>query len=190
MYYYRTYVSNEERTVAHSAGKTNKSQARIYCAELIAEGMLFDGASMIFGTYASEFFDDDSQWMLDKIQTSTGKAQTVTANTLKTYRHINFAFLIPFFTKKKIKRHQTVSHKEIQDENDWGRAFKQKVSFAKPRQEIRVPLCHWVSSRRVPNNSLNLYFGNIVWQQISVEKMSQEMESKFPPLAFFLAYYP
>ena len=102
VYYYRTYSPNGERTTARSTGKTNKSQARNYCAELIAEGMLFDGTSMTFGTYASEFFGDDSQWMLDKIQTSTGKEQPVAANTLKTYRHINSAFLIPFFTKIKL----------------------------------------------------------------------------------------
>lgn len=102
VYYYRTYSPDGERTVAHSTGKTNKTQARNYCAELLSMGLLYNGASMTFGAYAKDFFGDKSQWMLDKIQTSNGKEQPVAANTLKTYRHSNDAFLIPFFARIKL----------------------------------------------------------------------------------------
>lgn len=102
VYYYRTYSPDGERTVAHSTGKTNKTQAKNYCAELLSLGLLYNGTSVTFGVYAKDFFCDNSQWMLDKIQTSNGKEQPVAANTLKAYRHCNDAFLIPFFSKIKL----------------------------------------------------------------------------------------
>lgn len=116
VYYYRTYSPDGERTVAHSTGKTNKTQARNYCAELLSMGLLYDGASITFGAYAKDFFGDKSQWMLDKIQTSNGKAQPVAVNTLKAYRHCNEAFLIPFFARIKLCEIKPVHIKKFRGE--------------------------------------------------------------------------
>ena len=91
-----------ERTTAHSTGKTNKTQARNYCAELLSQGLLYSNAGMSFGVFAKGFFDNDSQWMGDKIQSGQGKTQPVAANTLKSYRHSLETFLIPFFSKIKL----------------------------------------------------------------------------------------
>ena len=103
VYYYRTYSPNGERTVAHSTGKTNRTQANCYCAELLAKGFLYSNASITFGVYAKDFFSDNSQWMADKIQAGQGRAQPVAENTLKSYRHSLNSYLLPFFCKIKLE---------------------------------------------------------------------------------------
>lgn len=102
VYYYRTYAPNGRRTVAHSTGKTNKAQARCYCAELLRNGLLCVDASVRFSFYAEGFFDDNSKWMSDKIQAGQGRAQPVAENTLKMYRMCLNNYLLPFFGKKKL----------------------------------------------------------------------------------------
>lgn len=102
VFYYRTYTLDGERTVAHSTGKANKTQAKNYCAELLAKGLLQSNTGMNFGVYAEGFFDDNSQWLADKIQSSNGKPQPVAKNTLKMYRHVNKDYLLPFFSKIKL----------------------------------------------------------------------------------------
>lgn len=102
IFYYRTYSPDGERTTAHSTGKTNRTQAKNYCAELLAKGLLYSSTGMTFKIYAEGFFDDDSQWMSDKIQAGQGKAQPVAQNTLKSYRHNLTAYLIPFFSNVKL----------------------------------------------------------------------------------------
>ncbi len=102
VYYYRTYSPDGERTVAHSTGLTNKTLARNYCADLLSKGLLYSNAGMCFGVYANGFFDDDSQWMADKIQSGQGKAQPVAKNTLKSYRHSLDTFILPFFKNIKL----------------------------------------------------------------------------------------
>lgn len=102
VYYYRTYSPDGERTVAHSTGKTNRTQARCYCAELLSKGLLYSNTGMNFGVYAANFFDDKSQWMADKRQAGQGKEQPVASSTLKAYRHNLDAFLIPFFKNIKL----------------------------------------------------------------------------------------
>lgn len=102
VYYYRTYSPDGERTTAHSTGKSNKTQARCYCAELLEKGMLYSATGMTFKVYASHFFDDNSQWMLDKIQAGQGKEQPIAKNTLKAYRHNLESYLLPFFSNIKL----------------------------------------------------------------------------------------
>ena len=102
VYYYRTYSPDGERTTAHSTGKTNKTQARNYCADLLSQGLLYSSSGMTFGLYAKGFFDDNSQWMGDKIQSGQGKAQPVARNTLINYRRALDSFLIPFFQNIKL----------------------------------------------------------------------------------------
>ena len=102
VYYYRTYSPDGERTVAHSTGKTTKTQARCYCAELLSQGLLYSNSGVNFGIYAADFFGDKSQWMADKIQAGQGKEQPVAKNTLKSYRHSLDAFLLPFFKNIKL----------------------------------------------------------------------------------------
>lgn len=102
VYYYRTYSPYGERTVAHSTGKTTKTQARCYCAELLSKGLLYSNAGVNFELYAKGFFNDNSQWMKDKIQSGQGKAQPVAKSTLVNYRHYLADFIIPFFKNIKI----------------------------------------------------------------------------------------
>ena len=102
VYYYRTYSPDGERTVAHSTGLTNKTLARNYCADLLSKGLLYSNVGMCFGVYAKGFFDDDSQWMADKIQSGQGKVQPVAEKTLKAYRHYLADFIIPFFKNVKL----------------------------------------------------------------------------------------
>lgn len=102
VFYYRTYTPDGERTVAHSTGKTNKTQARCYCADLLQKGLLYSNTGMNFGVYAKGFFDNDSQWMADKIQSGQGKEQPVAQNTLKSYRHSLDDFILPFFKNIKL----------------------------------------------------------------------------------------
>ena len=115
VYYYRTYSPSGERTVAHSTGKSNKTQARIYCAELLSQGLLYSNTGMTFGVYAEKFFDDDSQWMADKIQAGQGKAQPVAQNTLKAYRHNLDTYLLPFFKKIKLTEIKPVHIRKFRD---------------------------------------------------------------------------
>ena len=102
VYYYRTYTPDGERTVAHSTGKTNKTQARCYCSDLLAKGLLYSNSGVNFGIYAKDFFDDNSQWMCDKIQSGQGKAQPVAKGTLVIYRHCLKDYIIPFFKNIKL----------------------------------------------------------------------------------------
>lgn len=102
VFYYRTYTPDGERTVAHSTGKTNKTQARQYCADLLSKGLLYSNSGMTFGVYANDFFGDNSQWMSDKIQAGQGKEQPVAKNTVKAYRHSLETFLLPFFKNIKV----------------------------------------------------------------------------------------
>lgn len=102
VYYYRTYSPDGERTVAHSTGKTNKTQARCYCAELLSHGLLYSNTGMTFGVYAKGFFDSDSQWMYDKIQAGQGREQPVARNTIKIYRHKLNTYIMPFFQNIKL----------------------------------------------------------------------------------------
>jgi integrase len=102
IFYYRTYSPDGERTTAHSTGKTNRTQAKNYCADLLAKGLLFSNVGMSFGVYAQGFFDDNSIWMADKKQAGQGKAQPIAATTLKAYRHNLDTFLLPFFNNIKL----------------------------------------------------------------------------------------
>lgn len=102
VYYYRTYTPDGERTTAHSTGKTNKTQARNYCADLLSKGLLYSGTGMTFKVYAEGFFDDNSQWMSDKIQAGQGKEQPIAENTLKAYRHKLNTYLMPYFKNIKL----------------------------------------------------------------------------------------
>lgn len=102
VYYYRTYTPDGVRTVAHSTGKSNKTQARCYCAELLKQGLLYSGAGMSFKAYAFDFFSENGQWYQDKVQAGTGKEQPVAKNTLKAYIHNCNDIIVPYFSKKKI----------------------------------------------------------------------------------------
>lgn len=102
VYYYRTYSPNGERTVAHSTGKTNKTQARCYCAELLKQGLLYSGTGVAFEVYASDFFSEGGQWYQDKLQAGIGREQPVAKNTLKAYSHNCNDILVPYFARQKI----------------------------------------------------------------------------------------
>lgn len=115
VYYYRTYTPDGERTTAHSTGKTNKTQARCYCADLLAKGLLYSNAGINFGVYAKGFFDDNSQWMRDKIQSGQGKAQPVAKSTLVNYRYSLDKFIIPFFKNIKISEIKPAHIKKFRD---------------------------------------------------------------------------
>lgn len=102
VYYFRTYTPGGERTTAHSTGKTNKTQARNYCADLLAQGLLYSNTGMTFGVYADGFFDEDSQWYADKVQTGKGKEQPVAMNTVRNYQYALTNHLLPFFSRYKL----------------------------------------------------------------------------------------
>jgi len=113
VYYYRTYTQDGIRTVAHSTGQTNKTLARQYCFKLLEQGILCTGLSMSFRNYAQDFFSDDSQWMLDKIQAGAGKKSPVSQNTIKTYRYCVNSFLLPFFSNIKLNDIKTLHVKKF-----------------------------------------------------------------------------
>lgn len=102
IYYYRTYTPDGARTVAHSTGKTNKTQARCYCSELLKDGLLYLGGGVSFRLYAKGFFSDSGQWYADKLQAGKGKEQPVARNTLSAYRHNCDDILVPYFGKYKV----------------------------------------------------------------------------------------
>ncbi len=102
VYYYRTYTPEGVRSTAHSTGKTSKTLARQYCSDLLIKGQLLSNFGVTFEMYAKGFFDDNSQWMLDKIQISKGKKQPIARATLSIYRHFNSNIIIPFFKKMKL----------------------------------------------------------------------------------------
>ena len=115
IWYYRTYAPTGERTVAHSTGQTNKTLARRYCSELLEKGLLYTGTSITFAAFAEHFYDDNSEWMLDKIQTGGGK-NVISKSTLKLYRHLNKNMLIPFFGKIKLYDLKTAHIKQYRAE--------------------------------------------------------------------------
>ena len=102
IYYYRTYNSYGERSVAHSTGQSNKTLARNYCAKLLSEGNLYPVTTMKFSVYADGFFSQKSQWYKDKVQAGTGKQQPVAQKTVKTYNHMLNDYILPFFKNVRI----------------------------------------------------------------------------------------
>lgn len=56
---------------------------------------------MSFKSYAEHFYDDDSDWMLDKIQTR-GEEYTLSKSTLRIYRYSLKNLLLPFFGNIKL----------------------------------------------------------------------------------------
>lgn len=116
VYYYRTYTPDGVRSVAHSTGKTTKTQAKCYCADLLAKGLLYSNLGISFGVYAKRFFDDDSQWMKDKIQTGNGKAQPIAKSTLVGYRHNLDKYVIPFFKNIKLSEIKPTHIKKFREQ--------------------------------------------------------------------------
>lgn len=102
VYYYRTYAPDGSRTVAHSTGQSSKAKAKSWCVDLFSKGVLTAGTGISFGTYAKDFFGDNSQWMYDKKQSGAGKEQPVAKKTLFAYRHCNDKMLLPYFSKIKM----------------------------------------------------------------------------------------
>lgn len=116
IWYYRTYTPDGIRTVAHSTGQTSKTLARTYCQELHAKGLLSSNIEISFSKYAEHFFDDNAQWLNDKIQSGKGKVQPVSINTLKAYRHNNKDILIPYFKNQKLCNIQPIHIKKFRNE--------------------------------------------------------------------------
>lgn len=102
VYYYRTYSPDGERTVAHSTGQTSKTKARLFCMELLEKGELCNGTGKTFASFATHFYDDGSEWMIDKIQ-SNGNKNCLSENSLKLYRHFLKKLLLPYFGKIKLQ---------------------------------------------------------------------------------------
>lgn len=102
IYYFRAYTPDGVRTVAHSTGKTSRTQARCYCAELLKNGQLCAGGGATFEAYARGFFSDKGQWMADKAQAGKGRAQPVAARTLLSYRRNCDSIIVPYFGKRRI----------------------------------------------------------------------------------------
>lgn len=88
--------------MARSTGKTNKTQARCYCADLLAKGMLCSDTGISFCIYAKDFFSETSQWYADKKQVATGKKVPVARKTLAAYTEILENKLLPYFGKYKL----------------------------------------------------------------------------------------
>lgn len=98
IWYYRCYSPTGERSCGRSTGKTSKTLARQYCQELIAAGKLWTGEAVTFRQYAEHFFDDNSQWVLER--TMNGK-QTFADRSLILNRQTVDVHLLPYFGKYK-----------------------------------------------------------------------------------------
>lgn len=99
VWYYRCYSPTGERSCGKSTGQTSKALAMHYCQELIASGQLWTGKVITFRQYAEHFFDDDSQWVLEKTYNGT---KLYSQRTIISYRHVLADYLLPFFGKYKI----------------------------------------------------------------------------------------
>lgn len=99
VWYYRCYSPDGERTCGRSTGQTSKTLARHFCQDLIAAGVLWTGKAITFRQFAEHFFDDNSQWMLEKNISGTCM---FSVNTISSYRRILKNYLLPYFGKYKI----------------------------------------------------------------------------------------
>ena len=150
VWYYRTYTPDGKRTVAHSTGRTNKTQARNYCAELLANGMLCTGTSVSFGVYAEHFYDDSSQWMSDKRQSSNGKARPVAMGTLMVYRELLRNKILPYFSRFKLSDIRPSHIKEFRQSLIEMGMSNSRINLAS--NCLRVILSYALSDRLITSN--------------------------------------
>lgn len=93
-WYYRTYDREGVRTSAKTTGCKLKSEAKIYCDKLYQQGSLWS-SNKPFKDYAEHFFDDNSTYLLDRVE-------PLSKNTLNQYRSTMQKQLLPYFQDIKL----------------------------------------------------------------------------------------
>lgn len=93
-WYYQTYDIEGVRTTAKTTGCKLKSEAKIYCDNLYKSGSLWN-SSKLFSDYAGHFFDDNSTYLMDRIE-------PLSYHTLSSYRSALKKYLLPYFGDKKL----------------------------------------------------------------------------------------
>lgn len=102
-YYFQTYAPDGTRTSAKTTHQTTKTQARLYCDDLLKRGLLYSGSCQTFGNYARGFFDDNSIWVLDRLALGDEERPGVSLGTLTKYRSALKTILMPYFESKKLQ---------------------------------------------------------------------------------------
>jgi integrase len=102
IWYYKTYRPDGTLTCGRSTGCRTKSSARAYCDDLLQKGLLDNGSTLLFGTYAGKWFNDGSPWLEDKISEGTKDKPSISASTIISYRQALQNHILPFFAKSKM----------------------------------------------------------------------------------------
>lgn len=102
IWYYKTYRPDGTLTSGKSTGCKTKSSARAYCDDLLQKGMLDNGSTLLFGTYAGRWFNDGSPWLEDKLSEGTETRPAISASTIISYRQSLEKHILPFFSKSKL----------------------------------------------------------------------------------------
>lgn len=97
-YYYRTYRSDGARTTGISTGKTSERAARKYCEELFKSGLLVPHPSVLFETYARDWFKWDScPYIRDRRASGTKKRPGITPDFSRQLRGYLMNHIMPYF---------------------------------------------------------------------------------------------
>lgn len=102
-WYFQTYTPDGLRTTAKTTHCTSKALARNYCDDLMKRGLLYNGASITFTAYATDFFSDGSVWVQDRLSLGTEERPGISQGTLDKYRRDLKNYLLPFFGHYKMQ---------------------------------------------------------------------------------------
>ena len=108
VYYYQYRDENGRRSSAYSTGTDKLSQAKRICQKLYNEGKFSSQSGLLFSTFASGFFDDDSPYR--KWKKTSG--EDLAPATLASYVKLLNNQLLPYFGEMQLKKINTDTVKQ------------------------------------------------------------------------------
>lgn len=99
VYYYQFRMENGNRSPLYSTGTDKLASARRICNELYRSGKLKKSNSLLFSSYAQNFFEQDSEYLKWKIANGT----PIAPETLRAYRRLLNILIMPYFSEFKIQ---------------------------------------------------------------------------------------
>ena len=103
VYYYQFRDEDGKRSPAYSTGTNKIAQARRVCQRLYNEGKFKKSNEILFKTFASGFFDDESDFCKWKEVNGSSLAKS----TIASYKRLLENQILPFFGSMKLKKINT-----------------------------------------------------------------------------------
>lgn len=105
IYYYRAYRSDGSRTSGKSTGQTSERAARKYCEDLYKAGLLVPTPSVLFSTYARDWFKwDECPYVKDRRASGTPRRPGITADYARQMRGYLTNHIMPYFASIPVSK--------------------------------------------------------------------------------------